>query len=103
MSELIEKLNCIKCGCSWWPRSSSLPKVCTKCKSKNWNGSYIADRGAGRPSLVPDAFVSLAVGCDVVIRWDQKVIAAIMRYAKRTNKELIQNGTIDQWTVYRRK
>lgn len=30
-------LKCKRCGHKWPPRTSSLPKVCPKCKSPYWN------------------------------------------------------------------
>ena len=33
----IPKLNCLRCGYNWVPRSASLPKMCPKCHSRLWN------------------------------------------------------------------
>jgi len=37
----LQKLNCIRCGHSWFKRMDRLPKVCSKCKSPYWNKSRI--------------------------------------------------------------
>jgi rubrerythrin len=33
---LIRKLECRKCGYTWYPRSPRLPKVCPACKTRKW-------------------------------------------------------------------
>lgn len=104
LNELIElkKIKCFKCGYEWWPRPASIPKVCSKCKTKNWSGNYVGGL-AGRPSLVPDAVAALAVSSETVIRWNEQVNKAIMRYAAKTGKEFLMNGTVGEYHVYRRK
>lgn len=34
---MIQKLKCNNCGYEWYPRTEIKPKVCTRCKSYNWN------------------------------------------------------------------
>lgn len=34
--EEMEKLKCVKCGWSWWPRSEKDPVKCPACQSRHW-------------------------------------------------------------------
>lgn len=34
----LHALHCIKCGHSWLPRTTALPKTCPRCKNFNWMG-----------------------------------------------------------------
>ena len=33
----IEKIKCRRCGYTGYPRKESKPKVCSRCKSLNWD------------------------------------------------------------------
>ena len=35
----VNKCVCDKCGHEWITRNEEIPKVCSKCKSVNWNKS----------------------------------------------------------------
>jgi len=37
MSLTIDRLRCLRCRHQWLPRSSTLPKVCPRCKSTKWD------------------------------------------------------------------
>ena len=37
----MKELKCQKCDYKWYPnKPDTLPKVCPRCKSFNWNGPY---------------------------------------------------------------
>ena len=39
---------CLRCGYSWWPRSTDAPKRCPKCTSPYWDRPRV--RGASKKS-----------------------------------------------------
>lgn len=41
----IERLNCLRCGHEWWPRSESKPVSCPKCHSPYWHMPRRAEMG----------------------------------------------------------
>jgi len=34
---VVTKLECLRCGHAWWPKSATAPKLCPSCKSKYWD------------------------------------------------------------------
>jgi hypothetical protein len=36
-TETISKLTCLRCGGSWFPRGTKLPKFCAICNNSRWN------------------------------------------------------------------
>lgn len=42
----MDKLKCLKCGYSWWPRSEDKPRLCPACKCRKWE-SY-KEKGDGK-------------------------------------------------------
>lgn len=41
MCDSIEKLVCKRCGYSWFPRTPTKPKHCSKCNSPYWDRNRI--------------------------------------------------------------
>ena len=37
----IREIECKRCGYIWLPRTSNIPKRCSKCLSKLWNTNYV--------------------------------------------------------------
>jgi len=37
MKIMITELKCKRCGHRWYPRTTTIPEVCPKCKNPYWN------------------------------------------------------------------
>ncbi len=40
-------LTCLRCGYTWRPRASTLPRKCPRCNSPYWNRQRLKDKGQG--------------------------------------------------------